>query len=316
MPLDKDEPFLRRKVTPRTPASDGGVAQGSGPAADLVRAVSRILSSSTPLMAEDATLHRKSASLPELLDAIEPDSYVTTLFGGTANGLALIDQPGFVALIEAMTIGRLSPRAPAPRRATATDSALLAGFLDGVLADLRGDVAADHRCGRPMPDHRLIGVLLDDGLFDLVAVTARLVCGDVSRPVRLLLALPCAKEASETPPVAQPAADWRLALESAVLAAPSCLRAELGRITLPLFEVLELGVGSAMILPLSALEDIQLVGLDDTVQAAGRLGQSRGNRAVRLTRLSDGSAAEVPMQEVVTQASKAATAAGAPPALP
>ena len=80
MPLDKDEPLLRRKVTPKPPAPEAPV--DSGPAAGLVRAVSRILSVSTPLIAEDASLHRKIASLPELLDAIEPDAFVVTLPGG------------------------------------------------------------------------------------------------------------------------------------------------------------------------------------------------------------------------------------------
>jgi flagellar motor switch protein FliM len=298
MPLDKDEPLLRRKVTPKPPAPEAPV--DSGPAAGLVRAVSRILSVSTPLIAEDASLHRKIASLPELLDTIEPDAFVVTLPGGGGTGLAVIDLSGFSALVEAMTIGRLATRAPAPRRATATDSALLAGFLDSVLADLGADPAGLRRCGRPVPDHRLIGVLLEDGGFDLVAVTARLVCGAVSRPVRLMLALPRADAATPAAPADAPAApSWATALEAAVMAAPASLRAELGRITLPLAEVLELGVGSALVLPLSALEDIQLVALDGTAHASGRLGQSRGNRAVRLTRLAGERPPTPPMQDAV-----------------
>ena len=304
MPLDRHEPLLRRKVTPKTPAPVAEATVDSGPAAALVRALSRVLSASTPLMAEDASLHRRTASLPELLDVIEPDAFVVTLGGGAATGLAVIDQSGFVALVEAMTIGRLAARAPAPRRATTTDSALLAGFLDSVLADLGSDPAGLHRCSRPVPDHRLIGVLLDDGVFDLVALTARLACASVSRPVRLMLALPRnPAEVSVTPDAAPAAPSWSAALEAAVMAAPATLRAELGRITLPLAEVLELGVGSALVLPLSALEDIQLVGLDGTPQASGRLGQSRGNRAIRLTRLAGDRPPQPPMQDAAPQAS-------------
>ena len=314
MPLDRHEPLLRRKVTPKPPPAE--VPADAGPAAGLVRAVSRILSASTPLMAEDAALHRKTASLAELLDTIEPDAFVVTLSGGGATGLAVIDLSGFSALVEAMTIGRLASRAPAPRRATTTDSALLTGFLDAVLADLGADPVALRRCGRSVPDHRLIGVLLDDGRFDLVALTARLACADVSRPVRLMLALPCVAgdPAVSSKAVADPPA-WDSALEAAVMAAPASLRAELGRITLPLAEVLELGVGSALTLPLSALEDIQLVALDGSTHASGRLGQSRGNRAVRLTRLSGDQPPSPPMQDAAPQP-RAGSDSGSPPSLP
>lgn len=300
MALDRHEPFLRRKVTPKPPVAEAPV--DAGPAAGLVRAVSRILSASTPLMAEEAGLHRKIASLPELLDAIEPDAFVATLSGGSATGLAVIDLSGFSALVEAMTIGRLATRAPAPRRATSTDSALLTGFLDTVLSDLGGDPAGLRRCGRAVPDHRLIGVLLEDGGFDLVALTARLACGPVSRPMRLMLALPRGTAEIAATRDAEPAAPpWTAALEAAVMAAPASLRAELGRITLPLAEVLELGVGSALVLPLSALEDIQLVALDGSAQASGRLGQSRGNRAIRLTRLAGDRPPSPPMQDAMPQ---------------
>lgn len=319
MALDRHDPPLRRKLTPRKPAPEGTATDDAGPAhgpaSGLLRAVSRVLSASTPLMAEDASLHRKRASLPELLDAIEPDAFVVTLAGGDSVGLALIDQSGFASLIEAMTIGRLSARPSPPRRATTTDSALLAGFLDSVLADLGADPVARHRCGRAMPDHRLIGVLLDDGEFDLVALTARLVCAQVSRPVRVMLALPRGAEAVDAAASAEPAKPgWTAALEAAVLAAPTNLRAELGRVTLPLAEVLELGVGSALILPLSALEDIRLVGLDGVAQATGRLGQSRGIRALRLTHLSVTAPPDPPMQEATAQL-RGTGDAGALPAL-
>lgn len=299
MPLDRHEPLLRRKVTPKPPAAPAPV--DSGPASGLVRAVSRILSSATPLMAEDTSLHRKSASLPELLDAIEPDAFVVTLSGAGATGLAVIDLSAFSALVEAMTIGRLATRAPAPRRATATDSSLLATFLDSVLADLGDDPAGLLRCGRPVPDHRLIGVLLEDGDFDLVALTARLVCGAVSRPARVMLALPRGNGVPRPAESVPEGPTWASALEAAVMAAPASLRAELGRLTLPLAEVLDLGVGSALTLPLSALEDIQLVALDGSVQASGRLGQSRGNRAVRLTRLAGDRPPNPPMQDAQPQ---------------
>lgn len=299
MPSEDFDPVLRRKLTRRPPPAIAE-AVDTGPAGALVRAFARSLSASTSLVAEDAVLHRKSASLPELLDTIEPDAFVISLVDGARLGIALIDQSGFSTLIEAMTVGRLSSRATTPRRATATDANLLAGLLDACLGELAGeDPARRWRSARAVPDHRLLGILLDDGAFDLVAVTARLVAGEVSRPARLMLALP--REPAVAAPVAveavSPEQSWSEALEASVLAAPASLRAELGRITLPLAEVLELGVGSSLALPLSNLEEVQLVALDGSPQGLGRLGQSRGMRAVRLTQVPGAARPEPVMQD-------------------
>lgn len=297
MPGDEHDTLLRRKLTQR-PVAQAETFLASG----LLRSFSRALSDTTPLVAESARLHRKAASLIELLDTIEPEAFVITLSDGARTGMALIDQSGFSTLIEAMTIGRLSARAPVARRASVTDGALLAALIDRCLAGLDDpDPAQAWRCARPVPDHRLLGVLLDDGRFDLVAITAELVAGDVARPLRLMLALPSEVSAPRVPtsdPVAPAPPTWSEALEASVLGAPACLRAELGRVTLPLAEVLCLGTGSILTLPLSNLEEVRLVALDGTTQGLGRLGQSRGNRAVRLTTLP-GQTPNVMMQDAL-----------------
>ncbi len=288
MPGDDFDSLLRRKLTPR-PAANPVAQAETGVAGGLLRAFSRALSDTTPLVAESARLHRKRATLVELLDSIEPEAFVVTLCDGARTGMALIDQSGFSTLIEAMTIGRLSPRAPVARRASVTDGALLAALIDRCLAALDDpDPARAWRCARPVPDHRLLGVLLDDGGFDLVAITGELVAGDVARPLRLMLALPgevAVPRPVDPDPAAPARQTWAEALEASVLGAPACLRAELGRVTLPLAEVLALGVGSRLTLPLSNLEEVRLVALDGSTQGLGRLGQTRGNRAVRLTTL-------------------------------
>ncbi|MCW1932939.1 FliM/FliN family flagellar motor C-terminal domain-containing protein [Pararhodobacter zhoushanensis] len=285
--LDRD-PVLRRKLSPRTPPAEAEPPVVLGPAPTLVRAFGHAVSSGAPLVAEQGAVHRKSASLAELLDGIAPEAFVT-LLGPTSAGpaLALIDLDGFITLIEAMTIGRLGAKPPGPRRPTTTDAALLSEVIDTTLIALGSDDPLSAlRCARPVPDHRLLPILLDEADYDLVALTATLISGTVTRPLRLMLALP---RLPEIDPVeaealgAEAVKDWSNALEEAVLRAPAALRAELGRVTLPLAKVLELGVGSALELPLSNLEEVRLVALDGTPQAIGRLGQTRGMRAIRLT---------------------------------
>ncbi|MCB1390833.1 MAG: FliM/FliN family flagellar motor switch protein [Rhodobacteraceae bacterium] len=283
MTLHDRDPVLRRKLAPRTPPP--ATVEVPGPAAQLSRAFGRAIAAVAPLVAEETAIHHKKASLAELLDSIETDAFVTLLSGGDGSALALIDQAGFGAVIEAMTMGRLSPRSSAPRRPTPTDAALLARVIDASLRGLEpDDPLAGLSCGRPVPDHRLLPVLMDEGAYDLVALTAVVVSGNVSRPLRLMLAVPRPTDAPGASTVAEdPVHDWGEALEEAVMRAPASLRAELGRVTLPLAEVLALGVGSALNLPLSNLEEVRLAALDGSVQAIGRLGQTRGMRAVRLT---------------------------------
>ncbi len=285
MSVHDRDPVLRRKLAPRPPPPSEEAALPAGPAALLARAFGRAISAAAPLVAEEPETHRKQASLAELLDSIDPEAFVTLLTGAEAPALALMDQEGFGAVIEAMTMGRLAARPTGPRRPTTTDAALLAEVIDATLAGLGAeDPLSGLRCGRPVADHRLLPVILEEIDYDLVALTAVAVSGSVTRPLRLMLALPRPDEAEVIPAAGEePARDWSEALNAAVMRAPASLRAELGRVTLPLAEVLALGPGSSLTLPLSNLEEVQLVALDGAVQAVERLGQTRGMRAVRLT---------------------------------
>ncbi len=309
MTLHDRDPVLRRKLAPRKPPPSADDPATQGPGGALARTFSRAISEAAPLVAQQTSLHRRTASLAELIDTIDPDAFVVTLTGGSGPGLALIDHSGFAAMIEAMTIGRLATREPAPRRPTPTDAALLAGVLNASLAALgAADPVAALRCGRPVPDHRLLPVLLDEGRYDLVALTGTLGSGAVSRPVRIMLAIAMPEPVKTDAAIARaPEQLWASALEASVLLAPANLRAELGRVTMPLADVLALGVGSALMLPLSNLEEVRLVSLDGTQQAVGRLGQTRGMRAVRLTQRPGGIDAEPVMTDAAPAAARLTT---------
>lgn len=285
---------LRRKLAPRAAPAPGDAGAGGDAARALVRTFARAVSDCAPLMAEGGTRSTRILSLAELIDSIEPDAFVGILSGDDAPpGLAIIDQTGFAALVEAMTIGRLAAREPASRRATSTDAALLGEVLNTALAGLDADDPARGRAmHRPVPDNRLLPVLLDDLPYGIVTLEMTLSSGDVRRPAQVILALPrvASPEPGANPAAATMAAgasapgeDWARALEASVMTAPAAMQAELGRITLPLAEVLALETGSALTLPLSNLEEVRLVALDGTIHAMGRLGQSRGMRAIRLT---------------------------------
>lgn len=281
----------------------------------VARAFARAVSSATTLVAQGGEAHHRVASQSELLDSIDSDAFVGLLaLDGVGPGLAVLDQSAFSALIEAMTIGHLGPRPPSPRRATATDGGLLAGVLDALLADLSEARAARSRFDRPVPDYRLLAVLLDETTFDVISLSVSLVSTAHSRPAQVLLAFPSPPLQADPPAdtggsAADESTAWDRTLHENVMRAPASLRAELGRVTLPLAELLALGVGGALTMPLSNLEEVRLVALDGAPQAVGRLGQSRGMRAVRLTSWPNGVPVELVMAEIT---SPAATSVAAP----
>ncbi len=288
---------LRRKlVGARAPASPPvELAEARHLARALARATSRI----PGLVGSCTDPTRRMASATELLDLVADDAFVALVSDASgAVGLAVFDPVSTVALIEALTIGRLSRNPPPNRRATQTDAILLSEVLDAALTeyDTHAGGATEHRGGfrfqRFPTDYRLLELLLDAPRFELIVQPLALLGEGVRRDGQFLLALPC-----QAPEVADPPAppgerrraslsgqgdSWSRALEAQVMAAPAQLTAVLGRVTIPLSEVMALGVGSQLVLPLAKLEEIEVEALDGQVLGRGRLGQFRAMRAVRL----------------------------------
>jgi flagellar motor switch protein FliM len=304
------EPVIRRKVLrPRSRPADQAPQSGLGRA--LPRALVRALSAGCGLTAEPGPMAERGVALAEGLDRLVEDGFVALLTGrdGGAAGLLVLDSGLFSALIEAMTLGRLGATAPAmPRRPTATDAALLGALIDRVLADLDrgllevGAAPEGWRMARAVGDQRLLGAILDEGGYRLAELSVELsaagAAGSARRSGRLALLLPDpdrvqvpvpSAHAADRAPVAEPDAFSR-GIEGAVQGAPAVLTAVLGRVALPLEQALALAVGQRLELPISALEEIELVGLDTRAYAAARLGQTRGMRAIRITVLADGGA--------------------------
>jgi flagellar motor switch protein FliM len=186
--------------------------------------------------------------------------------------------------------------------------------VDQALAELAGVVPDDGAGGaegpmarwqmaRAVSDLRLLGAMLDECPYRMLSTRVQLSGGAGSRAGALLLLLPVPRRAA--PPVqaaghARPGPaltggqgqgggdPFQSALELAVLGAPVVLNTVLGRIPMTLSDAMALSVGQRLELPLSQLEDVQVIGLDGQPQAQARLGQSRGMRALRIITLAEG----------------------------
>ena len=226
-------------------------------------------------------------SLGELLEML-PERAMITILEGPSEGLGLlIFSPEVLsALIEMQTVGHVVKAAPVPRRPTKTDAAMVAGLIDVALSGFEAMLAGDDdldwagqfRYGTFLEDARPLGLLLEDISYRVMQSGVSLAAGVKTGSV--LLALPAsgkvAKPRAEAPNNAAATMVFKAALSEQVLASDASLNGVLARVTL------DFRPGDPIALGQSALDRIDLEGVDGCRVAGGKLGQNRGMRAIRL----------------------------------
>ena len=288
--------ILRRKVT----AAKAEVAEG-GPGADrcwrlaMARAVRDKLRTTVDFQA--MSVDRRS--LAEIMDMPQDRSLIAVL-DGPAEGLGVIvlSPPVLAGFIEAQTIGKVKSTELVARRPTRTDAAMVAGVIDAALRGLEAALADEadltwaggFRYASFLDDPRPLGLLLEDAPFKVLRAEVSLSRG--ARTGEILLALPAAgRGAGPSAKAVGVAPDagriFMAALAERVNGSQCRLEAVLGRLRLPLSEVMDLSAGMVLALPHAGLDRISLEGVDGRRVAEGRLGQNRGLRAVRLNEAAE-----------------------------
>ncbi|MEZ5911730.1 MAG: FliM/FliN family flagellar motor switch protein [Paracoccaceae bacterium] len=283
---------LRRKLgSAPQPAGEQSVATRA-----LRIALARAADRAANLPLEVRTLDSQRRGLGEVLDNL-PERAMNIVLEGPGEALGLLAlSPGLTsALIEQQTMGRVSRTEPEPRRPTRTDAALVADFVESLCREFETALDGDPALGWAggfhyasfLDDPRPLGLLLDDALYRLFPVNVEL--GNGARQATLILALPAegrghfATAVGAEPPDAGAARSWQEDMRDAVLASEARLDAVLARMTIPLDAVLGLKPGDMVPVATSALDRIVLE-TGGRHLAEGRLGQHKGNRALRLTR--------------------------------
>ncbi|MES2667726.1 MAG: FliM/FliN family flagellar motor switch protein [Pseudomonadota bacterium] len=285
---------IRRKVQRAALAQAEG-----GPGADRCwrLALARAARDTMGLGLEVRQLTLMRHSQAEVLD-LPPDLAFLAMLEGPAEGLGLLAlSPSVLAsMIEVQTMGRVSPQPVAPRKPTRTDAAMVAGMIDVALAGLEDALAEEadliwaggFRYASFLEDARPLGLLLEDHPYRVL--TAEVVLAGGVRTGQVMLALPA--DGRGRRPDARPGAldhaaiagpVFSAALSEAVMGADAALQAVICRVQLPLQAVMGLAVGDLLPLGQSTLDRITLEGGDGRAVGQGRLGQSRGLRALRLT---------------------------------
>lgn len=241
------------------------------------------------------SIDQSRLSLAELLDMPAERSLIAVLEGpGDGLGLMAVSAPLLAAMTEMQTIGRVSALAPAMRKPTRTDAAMVAGFVDAALSGLEMSLADDadlvwaggFRYASFLDDPRPLGLLLEDIGYRVMVADVSVAGG--ARSGHILLALP-ADGRGQRPQglaAAQPEALASRAFAesfSMQLDGAACeLRAIIHRMKCPVSDVIGLQIGDVLPLQLASIEKVGFEGLDGQRIAEGRLGQNRGMRAVRL----------------------------------
>lgn len=249
---------------------------------------------SMPIVASSSS--ERIASLSDLLEMLPESGLLGVLEGpGEGQGLMAFDAALLAAVIEKQMTGALGAKAPAPRRATRTDAALAADLIDATLREFEAALqgreesrwASGFGYSSHLEDIRPLGLLLEDVDYRIFQLDLTLELG--ARTGRLVLAVPAEGRGKIGQPSAteMPVADerdeaWQRGFEDAVLGAEVRVEAVMHRVRMPFVRMQALRVGDEVALVGSSVDTVRVSSAEGATYGIGRLGQSRGHRAVRL----------------------------------
>lgn len=282
---------IRRKIDRARPTQAEG-APGADRGWRL--ALARAARDAMGLDLEFRSLTIARRSLSEILEIV-PDRALLALLDGPQGGLGVLMLGATVTatFIEKQTLGRLGTRTPAPRKASRIDAAMVAGVIDRALAGLdealveESDLvwAGGFRYASYLEDARPLGLMLEDEAYRVLS--AEVALGNDGREGRVILVLPAAgRGASPVSTSGLTEVDipqFTEALSAQVMQADCRLDAVVGRLVLPLRQIMALRVGETLLLPMAALDSVSLETVEGRHVAPARLGQHRGMRALKLS---------------------------------
>lgn len=284
-------PVIRRKIDrSRQPAAEGAPGADRGWRLGLARAARDMLG--LPVEFRRLQVHR--LSLTEVLE-LPPDHALVAMLDGPQGALgALFLSPAVTsAVIEMQTLGRLTNQPGPARRPTRIDAAMVAGLIDRALTGLDEALveeldrtwAAGFRYASFLDDPRPLHLMLEDEPYRVLV--ADLAIGELGqRTGQAILALPAQGRGER--PLARPEdgtqdlPQFTAALAGQVMQVECRLDAIIGRLTLPLAQIMALQPGQVLGLGSAALDAVTLEASDGRRMARARLGQNRGMRAVKL----------------------------------
>lgn len=282
---------IRRKIDRARPAqAEGAPGADRGWRLALARAARNAMG--LDLQFRSLTIARQS--LAEILE-LAPERSLLALLDGPQGGLGVImlDPTVTATLIEKQTLGRLSSQPPILRKASRIDAAMVAGVIDRALAGLDEALAEEadliwaggFRYASYLEDARPLGLMLEEEVYRVLS--AEISLGGTGREGQVILVLPAIGR-GERPDLQAEAAEaeapqFTSALNAMVLQTDCRLDAVIGRLTLPLHQIMSMRPDDVLTLPSAAVDAVSLETIEGRRVAGARLGQFRGMRAIKLS---------------------------------
>ncbi|MCV2880663.1 FliM/FliN family flagellar motor switch protein [Actibacterium sp. XHP0104] len=283
MSQDTPEPNVLRRMLAASssppPRREGGGGVLRRLALALCRAMQEVAGLAITISGQQQGVHdldgvEKEAQAPEhaLITLVEAP--------GGAAGLVVVSAPVVGAVVARRMTGRVPAALPASRAPTRTDGEMLRDVIDGFLAHAAeaGPWLAGYGYRGMLSDARLARFTLTDGLYHSVRLDVALPGGLGEGEILLLLPQHEARQ-----PVTEAGQGWSRAVSDRVMGAAMPLQAVLTRLQVPYARALRLAPGDVLTIPVAAIDSLSLEGAGGAVVATGRLGQSRGDRAVRIS---------------------------------
>lgn len=264
------------------------VTESLTPTRALRQAMTRAAERAVGLVLNVLGISQDVAPLDEILTRIEDDLLLTTLVNDAGPvGFLAVDLQTRAAVIEAQTLGRVSPQSAPARKPTTADMAMAEPFLAQFLTEveqetcgtvLDGWVAGQRVLGR-FADAREIGLTLGNGDYRVVRLTLDLGAGDRQGLIVLALPMPAPPAATPNHPLAS---DWSDTLAGNVMTSRAEVRAVLHRMRVPLRQVEAFELGQVLALPGVSVGSVRIETFESRLIGQARLGQMSGMRAVRI----------------------------------
>ncbi len=261
-----------------------GIALASDKGLGLALDVTKVARSTIPHRAIQATLD--SESLLAILEGQNGEP-----------GAVAVDMQLLAGLVEHQTYGQVIGRPAVDRKPSQVDAALVAPFLEDMLArfvvmlgeDGRGPEWLQHyKFGAMTPDPRALSLALSAQDFHFFVLDISLDGG--KKIGTMALAFPDIKVKIEVPE--EEAESNSEKFQSGVKQATTTLNAVVGRMSMPISQLQRLQVGDVLELPENAMKSARLETLAGEEIAEVRIGQLGGMRAVCVPGLAKAQQAE------------------------
>ncbi len=277
---------LRRKLTARIPVAERP-STSQYPIRALELALARAAQDRLNLDVTVSSCDARIEGLKTTMAQAQETSLTGLLVdsGSAPAGLIIIEAETLAALVGQSLTGHLGNLSHPDRKPTRIDAEIAKGLINGFLQHyakaLKGEEANfkfDCTFQRHISDPRLLRFSLPDQPYQLFDIKLDMNGG--ARTGSMVLAMACVLDGSQTTRPVQ--GDWAANLKTSVMDAEVTVKAVLTRLTLPLSDAAGLKVGDVLPFAREDLDKVHIEGPDHSILATGRLGQSRGARALRI----------------------------------